>query len=355
MKHDIIHMVLNGQKIYGLNELQKSFAETEFPIKDFMNFYEKGSLVKWLIQNRCVDEAEAIKGIEEGDKEEVFKKCIKILHVKVKESTIKDYFNPESSYIILKGKKIRSLNDLRKQCAETEFPIQEFMDNYKSGRLVKWLMRQNREIGSSIDGIKFNSNNDEEAFVKCTDKLNIVVNNSEIRKYFCSLEELVNDMKAHRSDFSLLIQDAIDLENMYYHEFCSNLDKTYFELKAFAPKALVAIMSRDILRDKWMSIDKIRSDIIYISWSPDVIKKLFTKSEVRIVDRNTYGQWETMEESGSRIMVLYISSDVRIKSSDDFDNNTEKTCWDVNSKFPKFNGLKYYSKNDSTELIYMKL
>lgn len=347
-----IYVILGGRKILFLSALRE-LARDQFPIKDFLECYKSGKLVKWLEDRDCSEEAKGIKNIENKEDEKLFLKCIDILQINVKESEIEEYFYPKDLYLTLNGKKIRYPEGGRAIFTAKEFSIKNFMDFYESGQLLKWLEKENCFTEAyQIRQIKGSSK--KEIFKKCIDLLHIDVSDSKIREFFCSYtpgyEHMLNQMKEHKNNLQDLRNDAYWMEHLYYTEFVDNYAETYNDLKQEAPKALIAILSIDTLGNFWRNDFYIHQDIYSNILQVYKIKELLSKNEYVVYKQNTNGMWVTVLNATVRIMVLYVSPGAEINSSNEY-GGTPK----YNVRFCKFNGLKFRSSVDYAEVYYITL
>lgn len=311
--------------------------------------------------------------------------------------------------LILDNYPVRNLEDLQEH-----FSIEDMLKYYKNGLLLRWL--DVRGYKKQYEAVKVIADelNRKEIIVELVKIFEIEIELSDIEKGICILdyldeekelniiykenaflkkqiiddyhsgyEALIGHIEANSQNMAVLKADIIELEREYFGLFQLNYFELYYRFLNNAPKAIFAILTRDVFRKYWIqsegspndtyqiynSIKKelLSSSDIYTSYSPalyylyskekevhsfDKLKEILG-NDLKIVKRNTQAMWDPIERPEVKIMVLNIQSGTFIKNAGEFSEKLSAT--DVNEKFLKFNGLEYQCNNESYELLYMEV
>lgn len=285
--------------------------------------------------------------------------------------------------LIMDGYPVRTIPGLQEH-----FSIEDILDYYDSGLLKRWLsVRGYDDYFSRVDAIDPSCTNEEiimqlvQIFGIETDKqvieesisilqflherneLNSVYNEMQYKKeqiiddYHSGYKELIDNIVSHNDNMALLKADAIKMEAEYSGLFELDYQSLYFFMVKNAPKAIFAMLTRPMFREKWLS-EEDNYKIIYES-----IKKYFLRDKQRIKDvlgddlkivhRNTQAMWDPIERPEVKIVAISIEYGTFIKNAGEFSEKLGSS--DVNDKLLLMNGLEYQCNNESAELLYMEV
>ena len=196
---------------------------------------------------------------------------------------------------------------------------------------------------------------EEEKKLSARYEKNVLAKKQIIKDYHTGYAELVEHMEKNKDNMAILKADAIQMEKEYCELFKLNHFALYFRLVETAPKAVFAILTRDVFRNYWIGENvnrKIRDNVRYALLSTGKVKEVLG-DDLKIVKRNTHAMWDLIERPDVKLMVLSIASGTFVKNAGDFFEKLGNT--DVNNKLPKFNGLEYQCNNEAYELLYMEV
>ena len=184
---------------------------------------------------------------------------------------------------------------------------------------------------------------------------NVLVKKQIIKDYHTGYAELVKHMEKNKDNMAILKADAIQMEKEYFELFKLNHFALYFRLVETAPKAVFAILTRDVFRNYWIdkgAIRKVRDNVKFALLSKGRVKEVLG-DDLKIVKRNTQAMWDPIERPEVKLMVLSIEPGTFIKNAGNFSEKLQNI--DVNGKLLKFNGLEYQCNNEAYELLYMEV
>ena len=184
---------------------------------------------------------------------------------------------------------------------------------------------------------------------------NVLVKKQIIKDYHIGYAELVKHMEKNKDNMAILKADAIQMEKEYFELFKLNHFALYFRLVETAPKAVFAILTRDVFRNYWIdkgASRKVRDNVKFALLSKGRVKEVLG-DDLKIVKRNTQAMWDPIERPEVKLMVLSIEPGTFIKNAGNFSEKLQNI--DVNGKLLKFNGLEYQCNNEAYELLYMEV
>ncbi len=184
---------------------------------------------------------------------------------------------------------------------------------------------------------------------------NVLVKKQIIKDYHTGYAELVKHMEKNKDNMAILKADAIQMEKEYFELFKLNHFALYFRLVETAPKAVFAILTRDVFRNYWIdkgASRKVRDNVKFALLSKGRVKEVLG-DDLKIVKRNTQAMWDPIERPEVKLMVLSIEPGTFIKNAGNFSEKLQNI--DVNGKLLKFNGLEYQCNNEAYELLYMEV
>ena len=176
-----------------------------------------------------------------------------------------------------------------------------------------------------------------------------------IKGYHTGYAVLVKHMEKNKDNMAILKADAIQMEKEYFELFKLNHFALYFRLVETAPKAVFAILTRDVFRNYWIdkgASRKVRDNVKFALLSKGRVKEVLG-DDLKIVKRNTQAMWDPIERPEVKLMVLSIEPGTFIKNAGNFSEKLQNI--DVNGKLLKFNGLEYQCNNEAYELLYMEV
>lgn len=282
--------------------------------------------------------------------------------------------------LICDGQPVRTLEDLK-----NNFSIEDIWDYYKNGLLCRWLsvreydkqladvqaigVAEKKEVIKALIKI-FGLETDEKRIEQAIAILDYVeesnLKNTEykenafnkkqiIEEYHQNYRDLINHMVLNKDNMAILLADATKMENEYLELFILNYYDLYMKLVNDAPKAIIALLTKEIVRSRWIgenANEKIYNNIKRIYGNSSSIKSAL-EDDIKVVTRDTQGMWDSIERPEVEVMVLYMESGTFVKNAE---NYYEKLgIDDVKDKFVKLNGLAYQSNSEKNELIYMEV
>lgn len=285
------NLILDNYPVRNIEGLQEHFS-----IEDMLKYFENGLLLRWLNVRGYEKQYAAVEAIDKSsDRKEIVMALVKIFEVV--EMDVADIEKAIGILTYLDEEK--ELNAIYK---ENAFAKKQVVDDYHSGYAA-----------------------------------------------------LVMHMEENRENMALLKADAIQMEREYFGLFELNHYELYFRLLESAPKAIFAILTRDVFRKFWIGDEanaKIYTSVKAALLATAKVKKILG-DDLKIVKRNTQAMWDPIERPEVKLMVISIASGTFIKNAGEFSEKLGNT--DVNDKLIKFNGLEYQCNNESFELLYMEV
>lgn len=306
------NLILDNHPVRNIEELQEHFS-----IEDMLKYFENGLLLRWL----------KVRGYE--------KEYIAV------ENIGKSLGNKD---IIISLLKIFNMSDIDTADIEKEVSILEYQ-NEKN---------------------KLNEIYKENSFTK----------EQIIEDYHAGYNALILHMEKNKYNMAILKADAVQMEREYSKLFSLNYYELYFRLLDSAPKAIFAMLTRDIFRKYWL--DKKTNEeesVIGNSFMYDHFQEMGYRYEMyiedniyynlvrnakeilgddlKVVRRDTEEMWDLIERPTVKVMVISIDNGIFIKSAG---NSYEKLGdEDVDKKLLILDGLEYKSYSDYDELLYMEV
>lgn len=274
--------------------------QEHFSIEDMLNYFSNGLLLRWLDVRGYRDEFAAVNAIDsEKDVRAVIAELIRIFEVEAQAEDI------EKGISILEYlEESKRLNAIYK---ENAFSKKQILDDYHRG-----------------------------------------------------YEILIRHMEEFSDNMAVLKADVIQLEREYLALFVIDYGALYLRLEKSAPKAIFAILTRDVFRDYWIGKgdpSRWRSENIYNRIKKNLLSggrmKEILGNDLKIVRRNTQAMWDPIERPEVRLMVIAIANGTFIKNAGEFSEKLGAN--EINEKFVKFNGLEYQCNNENYELLYMEV
>ncbi len=285
------NLILDNFPVRNIEGIQEHFS-----IEDMLKYFDNGLLLRWLEVRGYDEQYKAVAAINKAsDKKSIIMKLVKIFDVvEMDESDI-----------------------------EKAIGILTYLDEQKK-----------------LDALF---------------KKNAVIYERIIDDYHSDYAALVIHMENNKDNMDILKSDAIQMERRFYKLFELNHYELYFRLVKSAPKAIFAILTRDVFRQFWIGSNansKIYANIKLDLLEPRDVKKILG-DDLRIVKRNTRAMWDPIERKEVKVMVISINYGTFVKNAGAF--SEKLSDFDVNDKLLIFNGLEYQCNNDSYELLYMEV
>ncbi|MEN3954119.1 hypothetical protein [Ligilactobacillus salivarius] len=329
------NLILDNHPVRNIEELQEHFS-----IEDMLKYFENGLLLRWL----------KVRGYE--------KEYIAV------ENIGKSLGNKD---IIVSLLKIFKMNDIDIDDIEKEVSILEYQNEKR----------------------KLNEIYKENSFTK----------EQIIEDYHAGYNALILHIEKNKDNMAILKADAVQMEREYSRLFSLNYYELYFRLLNSAPKAIFAMLTRDIFRKCWLD-EKSKSSALptttaataAVSASNSIqeglnrFKKIYARDQIKssietdardqikssiesllnsksaekilgddlkIVRENTEEMWDPIEKSTVKVLIISIARGTFIKNAGDF---SEKLGYeDVNKKLLRLNGLEYQSNSAVHKLLYMEV
>lgn len=285
------NLILDDYPVRNIEGLQEHFS-----IEDMLKYFENGLLLRWLSVRGYDKQYAAVEAIDKTlDKKEIVIALVKIFEVV--EMNVADIEKAIGILTYLDEEK--ELNAIYK---ENAFAKKQIVDDYHSG-------------------------------------------------YFA----LVRHMEENRENMAVLKADSVQMEREYFGLFELNHYDLYCRLIVNAPKAIFAILTRDVFRKFWIgegANGNIYESIKTTLLRPDKAKEILG-DDLKIVKRNTEQMWDPIERPEVKLMVISIASGTFVKNAGEFSEKLANS--DVNNKLLKFNGLEYQCNDSSYELLYMEV
>lgn len=285
------NLVLDNYPIRNIEGLQEHFS-----IEDMLKYFENGLLLRWLNVRGYEKQYAAVESIDKSlDRKEIVLALVKIFDVVEMDDTDVEKAIGILTYL----DEEKELNAIYK---ENSFAKKQVVDDYHSGYTA-----------------------------------------------------LIMHMEENKENMAVLKADAFQMEREYFGLFELNHYELYFRLVETAPKAIFAILTRDVFRKFWIGEEA--NTKIYTSVKSTLLATAKAKEilgeDLKIVKRNTQAMWDPIERPEVKVMVISIASGTFIKNAGEFSEKLANT--DVNNKLVKFNGLEYQCNNESYELLYMEV
>lgn len=283
--------------------------------------------------------------------------------------------------LILDDYPVRNLEGLQKH-----FSIEDMLKYFRNGLLLRWLeVREYKKQYDAVVKIKEDESNKDiiknlieifdmeieenqiEKSIKILDyiedekKKNTIYREDRYEKkkiigdYHSGYSGVIDHMVENKDNMALLKADAIEIEKEYLGLFELDFKDLYYRLADKAPKAVLAMLTRDVFRNKWLGenvpasiTDNMRTHIL-----PTSKIKSILGDDLKIVKRDTQAMWDPIERPEVEVMVLQIAVGTFVKNAGAF---SEKLSYlDINDKCVKLKGLEYQCNNAGYELLYMEV
>lgn len=125
-------------------------------------------------------------------------------------------------------------------------------------------------------------------------KENAFAKENIIDDYHSGYAELIMHMEENRENMAILKADVIQMEREYFGLFELNYYELYFRLLETAPKAIFAILTRNIFRKFWIGeeantriYESVKSELLDTTKVKDILG-----CDLKIVKRNTQAMWD---------------------------------------------------------------
>lgn len=196
---------------------------------------------------------------------------------------------------------------------------------------------------------------EEEKELNAIYKKNAFGKKQVVDDYHAGYDALVMHMEENKDSMAVLKADAIQMEREYLGLFKLDNLALYARLVESAPKAVFALLTRDVFRKFW--IGEARKERIYTNIKDFLLAPSKAKGilgdDLKIVKRNTQAMWDPIERPEVKLMVISIAAGTFVKNAGNFSEKLAST--DVNGKLVKFDGLEYQCNDESFELLYMEV
>lgn len=265
-------------------------VQEHFSIEDMLKYFKNGLLHRWLDVRGYKEQYDAVKKIKENESvKEIIKKLIRIFNVEQEDADI-----------------------------EKNIRILEYLEEEKA---LNAIYREN-------------------AFKKRT----------IIDDYHSRYKALILHMVENKDNMALIKADILEMEKEYLGLFYLQYVDLYFEISKDVPKAVFAMLTRDVYREKWLNNERIIKSIknILLPAVKDILG-----DDLKIVKRNTQAMWDPIERPEIQVMVLKIEPGTFIKNAGNFSEKLSVT--DIIDKFVILNGLEYQCNDANYELLYMEV
>lgn len=265
-------------------------VQEHFSIEDMLKYFKNGLLHRWLDVRGYKEQYDAVKKIKENESvKEIIKKLIRIFNVEQEDADI-----------------------------EKNIRILEYLEEEKA---LNAIYREN-------------------AFKKRT----------IIDDYHSRYKALILHMVENKDNMALIKADVLEMEKEYLGLFYLQYEDLYFEISKDVPKAVFAMLTRDVYREKWLNNERIIKSIknILLPAVKDILG-----DDLKIVKRNTQAMWDPIERPEIQVMVLKIELGTFIKNAGNFSEKLSVS--DIIDKFVILNGLEYQCNDANYELLYMEV
>lgn len=295
--------------------------------------------------------------------------------------------------LICDSNPIRTIEEL-----QNNFSIEDILNYYKNGLLVKWLNvrgfeKYEKEVSAlskmddvalienliRIFGIEKDPNIIKEAVYsfQYEKQKEVLLKSFEEKKskyyekiddYFSGYNDRVFRIKNNESDISIIKTEISQIAFNYFRAFEFNYRDFFWQFSE-SPLVLMCLLMNEITRCYYLpqtiiqkdgssvldtSIKKDKSEIfdfLYKNFSTsDFLEKLGNNLH-RV--RKCGGMWEDIADKTQKCMVLDIPKNTQIRDYEIF--GSEKNYSNIFGTFPILNGLQYKSECDSGELLYMEV
>ena len=285
------NLILDDYPVRNIEGLQEHFS-----IEDMLKYFENGLLLRWLSVRGYEKQYAAVEAINKSlDRKEIVIALVKIFEV----VEMNDADIEKAIGILTYLDEEKELNAIYK---ENAFAKKQIVDDYHSGYVA-----------------------------------------------------LIRHMEENPENMAVLKADAIQMEREYFGLFELNHYELYYRLLENAPKAIFAILTRDVFRKFWIgeeANEKIYTSVRTALLTTNKAKEILG-DDLKIVKRNTEAMWDPIERPEVKLMVISIASGTFVKNAGEFSEKLANN--DVNNKLLKFNGLEYQCNDSSHELLYMEV
>ncbi len=283
-----INLILDDYPVRNIEGLQNHFS-----IEDVLKYFDNGLLLRWLDVRGYESQRDAVQAIDKSlDRKAILVELVKIFEVV----------------------------DLEEPEIEKEIAILSYLEEEKAENL---------------------------RYKECAYEKKQVIDD-----YHSGYEALIFHMIENKENMMLLKADALQLETKYFNLFVLNHYDLFFRLIEVAPKAVFAILTREIFKEFWIGEKANKSIHEKMVWA--IINAIEILGEdVKVVKRNTQAMWDPIEGPEVKVMVLSIDYGTFVKNAGEFSEKLEPA--DVNNRLLTFNGLDYQCNNESKKLVYMEV
>lgn len=282
------NLILDDYPVRNIEGLQNHFS-----IEDVLKYFDNGLLLRWLDVRGYESQRDAVQAIDKSlDRKAILVELVKIFEVV----------------------------DLEEPEIEKEIAILSYLEEENAENLLyKECAYEKKRV---IDG------------------------------YHSGYEALIFHMIENKENMAVLKADAFQLEREYFGLFELNHYELFFSLIEFAPKAIFAILTREIFKEFWIGEKANRK--IHERMVRAILNAIEILGEdVKVVMRNTQAMWDPIERPEVKVMVISIEYGTFIKNAGEFSEKLGSA--DVNNKLLTFNGLEYQCNDEFKKLVYMEV
>lgn len=282
------NLILDDYPVRNIEGLQNHFS-----IEDVLKYFDNGLLLRWLDVRGYESQRDAVQAIDKSlDRKAILVELVKIFEVV----------------------------DLEEPEIEKEIAILSYLEEENAENLLyKECAYEKKRV---IDG------------------------------YHSGYEALIFHMIENKENMAVLKADAFQLEREYFGLFELNHYELFFSLIEVAPKAIFAILTREIFKEFWIGEKanrKIHERMVRaIINAPSILGE-----DVKVVQRDTQAMWDPIERPEVKVMVISIEYGTFIKNAGEFSEKLGSA--DVNNKLLTFNGLEYQCNDEFKKLVYMEV
>lgn len=195
-----------------------------------------------------------------------------------------------------------------------------------------------------------------------------------IEEYNKDYSVLIKNILKYSNDFDMLCSFAKDIEEKFIDIFKWNNKNMYNNYMEVAPKMIIALLTREKLRE-YMDLEDLNARLIEIGkkemenstlYAPYIIsfdeenmeyrymryaiREIMQEENYTEIEINTLGDVVELEKEDTEVLLLNVQRDTRVYNRD----NLELYAKDINGKFLHMRGLKCIT-NKNQEILYIKL
>ncbi len=282
------NLILDNHPVRNIEGLQEHFS-----IEDVLKYFDNGLLLRWLDVRGYESQRDAVQAIDKSlDRKAILVELVKIFEVV----------------------------DLEESEIEKEIAILSYLEEEKVRNL---------------------------RYKECAYERKQV-----IADYHSGYEALIFRMIENKENMALLKADALQLEKEYFNLFELNHYELFFRLIEAAPKAVFAILTREIFKEFWIG-EKANKSINERMVRAIINAPSILGEDVKVVQRDTQAMWDPIERPEVKVMVLSIEYGTFIKNAGEFSEKLGMP--DVIYKLLTFNGLEYQCNDEARKLVYMEV